>query len=216
MIVYACDVGSTKSGSFGWARVTLDSTSSPRGGENIEDLILNISSDLDTGRGVSIGFEAPLYMPVPNSSEDLSSGRKGEGSRSMFAPAGGYVTTLACHQAAYILRELSDFQSDYELTLNAEDWIQEEGQSLLVWEAFVSEEAHAEEDDHKRDAATAAVFFRENDQNLEDMNAVTSDSILSVIGSAALWAGWTEDTDILHEDCLVLRPSQMYNGEIQE
>lgn len=216
MIVYACDVGSTKSRRFGWARVTIDSTSSPKGGEDIDILVSNIFSDLDKGRSVSIGFEAPLYMPVPNSSEDLSSGRKGEGSRSMFAPAGGYVTTLSFHQAAYILRELSDFQSDYELTLNAESWIQEEGQSLLIWEAFVSDEAHAEEDDHKRDAATAAIFFRENDQNLEDMNAVTSDSVLSVIGSVALWAGWSEDTEILHDDCLVLRPSQKYDGEIRE
>jgi len=134
----------------------------------------------------------------------------------MFAPAGGYVTTLACHQAAYIFKQLSDFQSGYELTLDSEVWVRERKQRLLVWEAFVSEGAHAKDDDHKRDAATAAVFFRENRQGLQSQNAVSTSSPLSVVGAAALWSGWCKDTDVLERDCLVLRPIQPYDGEITD
>lgn len=150
-------------------------------------------------------------MPVPEETRLLSSGREDEGDRSMFAPAGAYVTTLACHQAAFLLNALKDFQCTYQLTLDHDNWIDTRHSTLLLWEAFVSGDAKKKGksdgvNDHVCDAATAANFFRGNRARLSEFNDVTCDRPLSVIGAVALWSGWSTDVSILHDRCLVLRP----------
>lgn len=195
-VCYACDVGSTKSKGFGWARFELDDGSQPIGSSEIDQLTHKLREDMSTGRSVALGFEAPLYMPVPEESRALSSGREDEGNRSMFAPAGAYVTTLACHQAAFLLNALKDFQRTYQLTLHHDEWIGTRHPTLLLWEAFVSGDAKkkGESDgnsDHVHDAATAANFFRGNRARLSEFNDVTCDRPLSVIGAVALWSGWS-------------------------
>lgn len=174
---------------------------------------------MSTGRCVALGFEAPLYMPVPEESRALSSGREDEGDRSMFAQAGAYVTTLACHQAAFLLNALKDFQRTYQLTLDHDNWIGARQPTLLLWEAFVSGNAKKTDrcddvSDHVHDAATAANFFRGNRARLSEFNDVTCDRPLSVIGAVALWSGWRSDISILHERCLVLKPDKddRYDG----
>lgn len=212
-IAYACDVGSTIAGNFGWARIDLCSETPPSGSDNIEELLEEISADMSSGVSVALGMEAPLYMPVPLLSSQLSSGREGEGNRSMFAPAGACVTTLACHQSAFLLQRLALVRSGHTLTLDASVW-QEEDKVLLLWEAFVSGSAHDTEGSNIRDAATAATFFREHQDSLKEHNAVSCGLPLSLIGAVALWSRWTNDVEILHQPCVVLRPPERYAGEI--
>lgn len=214
-IVYACDIGSTLNGRFGWARVPLSGAATPAGSHNIDLLLQGLIADFQSGESVALGFEAPLFMPVPDYSINLSKGRDNEGNRSMFAPAGAYVTALACHQAAFLLRYLSSFASSVKLTFDSQVWLNSPASMLLLWEAFVSGPAHAENNDHIRDAATAAVYFREHHQNLIEKSAVGCEAPLSLIGAAALWAGWVEDVTWLRKLCLVLRPEQSYGGEIR-
>ncbi len=86
-IIYACDVGSTKAAkakgrlqSFAWAR--LDPEDGAIGVSRcIENLIHYIGCDVKRGYSVSLGFEAPLFIPVPEDRKDLSKGREGEGNR---------------------------------------------------------------------------------------------------------------------------------------
>jgi hypothetical protein len=104
-IAYACDIGSIKSGSFAWARNdAADQT--PTVSVDIDDLIASMVGDAKAGMTIAIGFEAPLFMPIPDASADLNSGRNKESSRSMFAPTGAAVTTIAIHETARILKKL--------------------------------------------------------------------------------------------------------------
>ena len=73
---------------------------------------------------------------------------------------------------------------------------------LFCWEAFVSGRAHS--DTHVYDAATAATCFSLNERNLAQANAVTAERPLSLIGTVALWSGWTDDLAILHNSTLVI------------
>lgn len=210
-VVYACDIGSVKSGSFAWARNDAIK-STPTASVDINVLIAAISRDVMNGFNVSLGFEAPLFLPVPNSSCRLNSGRNGESSRSMFAPAGAAVTTLAVQQTAWILRRLRD-----SLPLNTSltfDWINRESKpnQLFIWEAFVSGSAHSTT--HERDAATAVQFFLQNMADLNAVNAVTCENPFSLISAAAIWSGWLKDIAFLHCPCLVLRPALRYDGPI--
>ena len=101
-VIYACDVGSVRAESFAWARV-LPGNSNPTASFDIDGLITSLRQDAESGMSIALGFESPIFMPIPESSEKLNKGRNSEGNRSMFASAGVYVTTLGIHESAWIL-----------------------------------------------------------------------------------------------------------------
>ena len=211
-VVYACDIGSVKSGTFAWAR-NVSRDSAPTASVDIDDLIAAVTRDVANGLPIALGFEAPLFLPVPDESSQLNSGRTGETSRSMFAPAGAAVTTLGVHESAWIFKQLrAALPADMSLTF---DWttIDYKPKEIFIWEAFVSSTAHS--DTHKRDAATAVQYFLANIANLDAVNAVTCSNPLSLISAAALWSGWITDIGALHIPCLVLRPTEPYTGAIE-
>lgn len=212
-VIYACDVGSIRGGSFAWSRIEPDGLV-PTASTSIDDVVPRLLADVGNGASVALGFESPLFMPIPIDSIDLNRGRVNEGNRSMFAPAAASVTTLGVHEAAWILRAIRD-QAVRVLTytLDWKAWPPTDGtRLLLLWEAFVSGPAHGLS--HEQDAATAAVFFRDREDELDAANAVTAGEPLSLIHAAALWAGWSNDLARLHEGCLVLRPTSPYDGQI--
>lgn len=165
---------------------------------------------------IALGFESPLFMPIPRSSAELSRGRHCEGNRSMFAPVGGYVTTVGVHETGWVLEAIrGQAAAVLRYTLDWRQWPPtSDARILLVWEAFVSGDAHS--NSHERDAATAAVFFRDNANNLDAANAVTADNPLCLVHAAALWAGWADDLERLHQGCIVLRPRRAYDGPMDD
>jgi hypothetical protein len=211
-IAYACDIGSVKRGAFAWARNNSAETT-PTASQDIDKLIASIVEDAKAGKTIALGFEAPLFMPVPTESAQLNSGRQNESSHSMFAPAGAAVTTIAIHQTAWILKELRQHLGD-QLTLTMDwqaDWRKREAH-LFIWEAFVSSKAHSST--HMCDAATAVQYFLDNENDLDSVNAVKCETPLSLIAAAALWSGWLSDVQHLHSSCLVLRPEDPYRKEV--
>jgi hypothetical protein len=75
--VYACDIGSTrhersKDPKFAWVRVTPDRSPIAIGSHSIESLVNYLGKDLRAGFSIAIGFEAPLFFPVPIRSDRLS------------------------------------------------------------------------------------------------------------------------------------------------
>lgn len=213
--VYAVDVGSTlakpgETPNFAWARVE-PGEGSPAGSSNICDLASEIERDIKSGRSVALGFEAPLSIPVPESADDLSRRRQGEGNRSWSAQAGALAATLGVHQAAWLLRKLfRSCGSACSFTLDPREWPPTGSHPVLFcWEAFVSGKAKSDSGDesHTRDAATAAMEFLENEHRLPRANAVTAEEPISLIGAVALWAGWAADLQILHDSTtLVIKP----------
>ena len=222
-LIYACDIGSTlnqkKRGgpAFGWARLNPnEGTKSIWGSSDIQELVEQLWLDIAEGYSVSLGFESPLFIPVPDNPRDLSKRREGDGDRSWSAQSGAYVTTLGIHQSAWILKRLHESSSGKcEFTLDFQRWPPPSHQHILFcWEAFVSGAAHS--DQHQRDAATAAVFLFDNEDNLQKVNAVKVENRISLIGAVALWSGWTSDLAYLHKATLVLKPISVFEGKIQE
>ena len=172
--------------------------------------------DIEVGYSVSLGFESHLFIPIPENPEELSKKREGEGDRSWSAPPGAAVTTLGIHQSAWILKRLRKSSSGKcKFTLDWKCWPPTSHQHILFcWEAFVSgKDAHSTDD--MRDAATAVVFFFENERKL--VNAVTVEKPISLIGAVALWSGWTNDLKYLHDKTtLVLKPNAIFEGDIQK
>lgn len=209
-VIYACDIGSIQAGSFAWARVIPGQGDPPCASRDIDSLVTRLREDANSGKSISLGFESPLFMPIPVDSGNLNQGRQGEGNRAMFAPAGASVTTLGLHEAAWIMRAIRAECAQLQYTLDWTLWPRDK--TLLVWEAFVSGVAHGAS--HEQDAVSAAIFFRDNEENLNGVNAVTAVEPLCLVHAVALWAGWAEDVTGLHRSCLVLKPERPYNGQI--
>lgn len=214
--IYACDIGSTlpNSSNFAWIRCVPDENEIPHGNSDIESLIKYLAEDLQKGWSVAIGFESPLFLPVPNAARELSKGRKGESDRSWAAQPGGYVTALGIHQAAWILREI--FQVAGNSHRYSSDWNlwppSEQTKLLFCWEAFVSGQSHS--NDHLSDAATAVTCFLANELQLENANAIKAYLRISLIHAIALWSGWAKDINGLHDAVLVIKPNNQYRGKI--
>lgn len=221
-IIYACDIGTTrcsaKTGlpSFAWARVNPED-GAIQASSCIDKLVQQLESDIRQGCSVALGFEAPLFIPVPEDWKGLSKGREGDGNRSFASPVGLTVCALGIHQSAWILRTLYESSSrECDFTLDWQQHWPPRGHRpvLLCWEAFVSGAAHSEL--HLMDAATAVNFFYKHETELQDAREpVCAENPLSLIGSVALWSGWVSDLKFIHKPTLVIKPKEPFRGKYQ-
>lgn len=107
--VYCADIGSVRGGAFGWAR-DCGPGGAPevrRGGEQILELADAIAADLKDTGAVALGFECPLWVPVPLDPLELGRARPGEGDRPWSAGAGAGVLATGLAQVVWILREVA-------------------------------------------------------------------------------------------------------------
>jgi len=101
-VIYGVDIGSTRfipggTPNFAWARVDPDAPHVIDVSSSIQELADEVISDLKHGTSVALGFEAPLFIPVPEKASNLCHGREKEGNRSCLAPAGLSVAALGIH-----------------------------------------------------------------------------------------------------------------------
>ena len=119
LIVYAVDIGSVPKKNLGWARSPEGSMPIQKDvGNDIDALVEAISKDLQDGRPVAVGFEAPMWIPVPEASKNLGKARKGEGRRAWSASAGATVLGLGLAQACWIFWGIQDEVSDVPVFLD--------------------------------------------------------------------------------------------------
>jgi hypothetical protein len=204
LAIDCADVGSIKGGNFGQARRERPAglIEQHRGGTEIVQLVDAASEDLEDGVPVALGFECPLFVPVPEEALRLGAGRYGDGSRAWSAGAGTGALATGLVQAAWVLAELRKRRPADRVYL---DWpgFEAAGAGLFLWEAFVTGTAKA--DTHVDDARIAVERFAEALPDPRRSNAVTADRPLSLIGAAALWAGPSDDLELLRAPCLVIR-----------
>jgi hypothetical protein len=204
LAVYCADVGSIKQGNFGWAREAVPAGEIERhcGGTEILELVDALAEDLAARVPVALGFKCPLFVPIPENPLGLGAARPGEGTRPWSAGAGTGALTTGLVQAAWVLTELRNRRPSDRVFL---DWtaFAATGAGLFLWEAFVTEKAKAVT--HVDDAAVAVACFTAALPDPGRANAVTAERPLSLVGAAAVWAGWSDDIELLRKPCLVLK-----------
>jgi uracil-DNA glycosylase len=203
VIVYCADIGSVPNGRFGWARADTASAAIERhrGGTEIVDLVESISEDLRGGMRVALGFECPLFVPVPRNPLELGKARPGEHNRSWSAGAGSGALATGLVQVAWILRELHERAPTTELHFDWSAFTHSGG--LFIWEAFVTDKAKATT--HVDDATVAVETFIATLPDPMAHNAGVVDEAMSLAGAAAMWSGWTQEESVLSERCLVIK-----------
>lgn len=214
LAICCADVGSVRGPNkkFGWAdRVLRDDGPPMRTGEGGSDALKAFASvvagHLAAGTPVALGFECPLFVPVPADPHALGAPRVGEktakGARPWSAAAGASVLATGLVQAAWILRYLRENRPEALATF---DWAAFSGgrAQLFLWEAFISGEAKAAT--HWGDAEIAVDHFAAALPDPRSASAVTAEAPLSLIGAAALHANWAfAGDDPLRAPCVVIK-----------
>lgn len=207
--IYCADIGSIRGGRFGWAvsRPPDDvRTLAPGDDEKINALVAAVIADLRRGIKVALGFECPLFVPVPDDPMKLGCARGGEGSRPWSAGAGTGALATGLVQVSWVLREIQRAIPEVPAFLDWTDF-SEAARGLFLWEAFVSGKAKAvtATNPHCADATVAVARFVELLPDPRNADTVTADQPLSLVGAAALWSGLICDTSVLATRCVVIK-----------
>ena len=206
LAVYCADIGSVKRGRFGWSRIRHGGDQGSQQSSSIQDLVQAVTSDLIARHPTALGFECPLFVPIPSDPQKLTSARSGEGNRPWSAGAGSAALATGLTEVVWILKEIREW---VPTTAGAFlDWKQfsEAGEGLFLWEAFVSGEAKAQGGQlHSEDAEIAVRSFLAALPNPTRANAIHEADVHSLIGAALLRTGWTTATELLATPCLVIK-----------
>lgn len=197
-VVACADIGSVKSDNFGWCDSTGASGNLP------STLARQVARLLKDGQPVALGFECPLFVPLPDAETSLGAARPGEGTRAWSAGAGAGVLATGLVQVVWVLREVRSVLP--QPTIAYLDWGEfaaaESG--LFLWEAFVS--GGSKGDGHVDDARLAVAAFEGALPDPEAANAIRSTTpVHSLVGAALLRTGWSFDPALLSAACLVVK-----------
>jgi hypothetical protein len=199
-IVGVIDIGSPRSGKLGWVVLDGDDESY---GNDLDEFITAFAVRCD-GRPAALGFEAPLFIPVRDKAINLTSARRGEGSRPWSAAAGANALAIAIPIVAYTLTKLRPLLKDYTAVVDPNRWGLASN-TLLLFEAFVTGASKAQH--HHEDAAIAARAFVAGCGDLAALNAINETDVVSLCGLALIYSGWVEPSfDIVTSPLLVVKP----------
>lgn len=203
LVVLCADVGSVRSGRFGWAcGIPGDDVLTDRSGSRPAELAAAVANALVERQPVALGFECPLFVPVSESDKLLGTALTGEGNRSWSAGAGtGALATGLVHMA-WVLAEIRHVCSNASMHLGWDEFARAEG-GRLIWEAFVT--AAAKGASHVDDATIAVEAFLAALPDTRSASAISGERPLSLAGAAAVWSGWLNSSSALRTPTLVTR-----------
>ncbi len=199
--IFCADIGSVKAGRFGWFGAGPDGRPVP--GSSIEDLASVVAEKITCGEKVALGFECPLYVPLRDDPMLLTKARTGEGNRSWSAGAGCGALATGLVEVTWLLEQIrTKTPKSAAAFLNWRAFEASDG-GLFLWEAFVSGKAKGS--GHAHDAEIAVQTFQATLPNPEPANAISEQSVLSLIGASMLRTGWSTNAQQLSEHCLVIK-----------
>ena len=202
--IFAVDVGNPAN--FAWV------SNGGLKGEDGESLIDAINASFQAGGRVALGFECPLFIPVPLRWSGIGKARVGEADRPWSAGAGATVTTYGLHEVAWVLSRLREVRTGkMPIFFSPEAWLSSDEAGMLVWEAFVTGANKGR--DHADDAERACQAFQNlmKRKNWDDARQVEvgSDALsLNLAALAAEWAGWSIAATERRSQLLVVKPSK--------
>jgi hypothetical protein len=202
--VFCADVGSLARGNFAWARRRLDTENQElHEPESIQALATAVADELEHERPVALGFEAPLFVPVPEEAGLLGKARPCDlGLPSWSSGPGASVMATGLVQLAWVLSAIRRRNVDAPVHV---DWdvFARSRSGLLLWEAFVSGSAKGQS--HEDDARIGVNAFCAQLPYPGDPTALAVERPMSLTAAAALWAGWAVELAQLHSSGVLVR-----------
>lgn len=205
LVVYCADIGSVANGRFAWARASVRPNSRVSTGTDIRCLVTQVAQDLNSGRKVALGFECPLWVPVSCDPNRLARRRCGERNRAWAAAAGATSLATGLTETAWILSGIRKASPHVEAYL---DWprFAAAKHGLFLWEAFVTGGNKSGSSDEEDAAAAVCAFIKATKGRCLTSDVTSPHKVRSLIGAALLWAGWSNDIQLLRTRGVVIRP----------
>jgi hypothetical protein len=201
--VFCADIGSLAGGNFAWARRIPGTGIEPHAPEDIGALANAVIALLAEDKPVAVGFETPLFVPVPEDSALLGKARPCDaGGPAWSGTPGATVLAQALAQIPWILRRIVNDLPGESVHFAWEPFSMEQS-GLLLWEAFVSGPAKGES--HEEDAIAAVEEFCSQLPAVGDANAHETPRPFSLIAAAAMWAGLPVAPQDLRQPCVLVR-----------
>jgi hypothetical protein len=206
--VFCADVGSIARESFAWARripgtAEDEEVHQP---ESIESIAAAVVHVIAHGEPVALGFEAPMFVPVPNDPARLGKARPCDApSPSWSSNVGASVLATAIVQVPWILRYIHERVPDLRVHVAWPSFAEQQG-GLLLWEAFVSGAAKGET--HEEDARSGVQAFCEQLPNPGEATAEATERPLSLMTAAAIWAGFDLAPEDMRRPSLLVRATR--------
>lgn len=199
--IWVADVGSIARRKFGWCRaVPYRETVST--GSDIRAFADGVCRDLASDTKVALGFECPLFIPVPEKALDLGKARDGDRDQAWSAAAGCCALSTGLAESAWVFREIR--RAVGEIVTPSLSWgsFHSGDANLFVWEAFITGGSKALT--HEGDAEVAARAFLGCYPDRVEESMVTCESPLSLAATAMNWAGFHLEQEALGMPCIVL------------
>ena len=214
-VIFCADIGSVGKGNFAWACseqkfADRDSQSSPSALANA--VVMAIKDN----RSVALGFECPLWLPLPlldGDEKEIGQIRSGEDSYGWTAGAGACVMAQGLVQTAWVLSQLNQQCPEIRFETKREKCT---GGTVLLWEAFITGKAKSGatgKAQHAKDAAIGVNAFNrawENETGSElkpETKTQKPAQVFSLVAAALIFAGFKEDgVRLLKEPCWVIKP----------
>lgn len=193
--VAVIDIGSCKN--LGW---TIEGASVTESGTDIDRGIDALARAMEIGP-LALGFEAPMFVPYGRKRDGLDKARNGDGDRAFAASAGACSLTKALVVVPYILNGIRLRVPEAKPTFKWRERLSE--RDLLLFEAFVT---HVGKDtSHVESARLALKQFPKSCDRASFKSAVDEPCTMNLLGAVLLRIGWSDETAVLSEHCLVVR-----------
>jgi hypothetical protein len=202
--VFCADIGSLNLGNFAWARRIPAAGVEVHPHADIAALAEAVADVLAASRRAALGFEAPMFVPVPEHPGQLTKARPCEAGApaAWCSPPGGAVLAQAIAQVPWILERIHARVPTTNVHFSWESF-SEAQEGLLLWEAFVSGKAKG--NTHLEDAEIAIKAFCAQLPDVGDASANDTQRPFSLLAAGAQWAGFDVTADALREPCVLIR-----------
>lgn len=202
--VACADIGSVEKNKFGWC--VKHRNGRVNKGSDILELADIIKVLLNNKKRVALGFESPLFTPFRREPIKLLNARNGEKIRNWIGGPGSSVLATGIVQVTWLLREiLPSLKSDRVAYLKWNDF-RKANNGLFLWEAYVVGKDKDKSGSHIEDAHIAVEAFLRSLPDPIQYNMITESSVISLVGMALVRSGWSKNSQLLSQSCLVIKP----------
>ncbi len=199
-VAYTVLVGSLRSGQFAWGRVASDAPDEVTSGKAIDALVDALATDLSRNIPVSVGFAAPLAIPLRDDPANLTAARAGESGQVWSSGAGPSAITNGIVEAVWIFTKLkAKLEKEPPAFLGLDTW-KAIGRGVFVHELLLSERPKGFKADALAEHAARQVLGA-----LDRMRSPRDpEPVINVIGAALVRAGWAHDARMLESPPIVV------------
>lgn len=202
------DIGSPKLGNLGWCYLNMERQKELTG-FHLDELFPHMQTGL-RNRGLILGLEAPLFVPLRSDLLLATKARKGEGRRPWSAGAGAQVLAMNLPIMVYIFQGLLQHCPLISWYLNKENFTGKAGE-IMIFEALVSGDDKGTS--HINDAQIMAHYCQKFSQDMHLPPSILEPEegteFFNLAGAALLRSGARVNPNALNTHTPIYKPGNL-------